>query len=151
MARRYSGARGKSGSKKPAKKAVPSWMGYKPKEIEKLVIKFAKSGKNASQIGLHLRDAYGIPDVKTATKKSVSQILKENKLEKQIPDDLMALIKKSIYLRKHLEKNTKDQTAKRGLGLTDSKIRRLVKYYKKKGRLSEDWKFHPERVKMYVE
>jgi small subunit ribosomal protein S15 len=151
MARRYSGAKGKSGSKKPAHKAVPSWMNYKPKEVEKLVVKLAKAGKTTSQIGLHLRDTYGIPSVKIATKKSVSRVLKENKLEKPIPDDLMALIKKSIYLRKHLEKNKKDQASKRGLGLTDSKIRRLVKYYKKTGRLPEDWKFHPERVKMYVE
>ena len=151
MARKYSGARGKSGSKKPAKKSTPTWMSYKPKEVEKLVVKLAKTGKTASQIGMHLRDVYGVPSVKVATKKTISQILKENKLDKKIPDDLMALIKKSIYLRKHLEKNNKDQPANRGLGLTDSKIRRLVKYYKKTGRLPEDWKFHPERIKMYVE
>jgi len=151
MARRYSGAKGKSGSKKPVSKAMPTWMSYKPKVIEKIVIKLSKAGETASQIGMHLRDAYGIPSVKVATKKTISKILKENKLEKQIPDDLMALIKKSIYLRKHMEKNKKDQTVKRGLGLTDSKIRRLVKYYKREGRLPEDWKFHPERIKMYVE
>lgn len=151
MARKYSGARGKSGSKKPANKAVPSWVVYKPKEIEKLVVKLAKAGKTASQIGLYLRDVYGVPDVKTATKKNISQILKENKLEKTIPEDLMSLIKKNISLRKHLESNNKDQAAKRGLELTDSKIRRMVKYFKKTGRLSEDWKFHPERVKLYVE
>ena len=151
MARRYSGAKGRSGSKKPAGKNTPSWMSYKPKEIEKLVIKLAKMGKTTSQIGLYLRDVYGVPSVKTATKKSISQIMKENKLEKTIPEDLMSLIKKSIYLRKHLETNKKDQAAKRGLGLTDSKIRRLVKYYKRTGRLPEDWKFHPERIKLYVE
>lgn len=151
MARRYSGAKGKSGSKKPVNKVVPAWTSYKPKEIEKLVTKIAKSGKTASQIGLFLRDVYGIPSVKVATKKTIHQILKENKLEKKLPDDLMDLIKKSVYLRKHLEKNKKDQPAKRGLLLTDSKIRRMVKYYKKKGRLTEDWKFHPERIKMYIE
>jgi len=124
---------------------------YKPKEIEKLVVKLAKAGRTASQIGLYLRDAYGIPDVKNATKKSISQILNENKLQKTIPEDLMALIKKNISLRKHLESNNKDQTAKRGLELTDSKIRRMVKYFKKTGRLPEDWKFHPERIKLYVE
>lgn len=151
MARRYSGAKGKSGSKKPVNKATPSWINYKPKEIEKLVIKLAKAGKPGSQIGMHLRDSYGIPSVKIATEKTVSQILKENKLEKQIPEDLMALIKKSIYLRKHLEKNKKDMASKRGLELTDSKIRRLSKYYIETGRLPENWKFHPEKVKLYVE
>jgi len=151
MARKYSGARGKSGSKKPVNKITPSWINYKLKEIEKLVIKLSKAGKSASQIGMHLRDSYGIPSVKIATKKTISEILKENKLEKQIPEDLMALIKKSIYLRKHLENNKKDMASKRGLELTDSKIRRLAKYYIRKGRLPEEWKFHPERVKLYVE
>lgn len=151
MSRRYSGAKGKSGSKKPVNKVVPSWMGYKAKEIEKLIVKLAKAGKNASQIGMHLRDVYGVPSVKIATQKRITAILKENKLEKTLPDDLMALIKKSIYLRKHLERNKDDQSAKRGLGITDSKINRLVKYYKRTHRLPEDWKFHPERIKMYVE
>ncbi|MBW2963556.1 30S ribosomal protein S15 [Candidatus Woesearchaeota archaeon] len=151
MARKYSGAKGKSGSKKPVNKVTPSWINYKPKEIEKLVIKLAKAGKPASQIGMHLRDTYGVPSVKIATKKTISEILKENKLEKQIPEDLMALIKKSIYLRKHLEKNKKDMASKRGLELTDSKIRRLAKYYIRKGRLPEDWKFHPDRIKLSVE
>ncbi len=151
MARKYSRAKGKSGSKKPINKVTPSWINYKPKEIEKLVIKLSKAGKTASQIGMHLRDTYGVPSVKIATKKTILQILRENKLEKQIPEDLMALIKKSIYLRKHLEKNKKDMASKRGLELTDSKIRRLAKYYKRTKKLPEDWKFHPERVKMYVE
>lgn len=151
MAKLHSRARGKSGSKKPAVKSVPSWMNYKPKEIEKLVLKYAKTDMTASQIGLYLRDVYGIPSVKTATKKSVSQILKENKLEKKIPEDLMNLIKKSIAIRKHMERNKKDQAAKRGLMLTDSKIRRLSKYYIRVGRLPEDWKFHPDKIKLYVE
>ncbi len=151
MARIHSRARGKSGSKKPIVKRVPSWMSYKPKEIEKLVIKLAKAEKSTSQIGMHLRDAYGIPDVKVATKKRVTQILRESKLEKKIPEDLMNVIKKSIAIRKHMERNKKDQAAKRGLLLTDSKIRRLAKYYIRTGRLPEDWKFHPERIKLYVE
>ena len=151
MARKYSGAKGKSGSKKPVVKAVPTWMSYKPKEIEKLILKLAKMGKNASEIGIFLRDNYGIPDVRVATKKKISQILEENKMGKTIPDDLMALIKRNIAVRKHLEANHKDQTAKRGLELTESKIRKLIKYYKKTKKLPADWKFQPERIKLYVE
>ena len=64
MARMYSRRKGKAGSKKPAKKQVPSWLRYKGKEVELLVVKLAKEGKNPSQIGLHLRDVYGIPDTK---------------------------------------------------------------------------------------
>ena len=75
----------------------------------------------------------------------------ENKLLKEIPEDLMAMIKKLIALNKHQEKNKQDKTAKRGLQLTNSSIRRLIKYYKKTGKLDQNWKFEVEKVKMYAE
>ncbi len=146
----YSRDRGISGSTTPIKK-IPSWMRYKGKEIEKLIIKLAKGGNTPSEIGMVLRDTYGIHSVKAVSKKSISETLDENKLLKEIPEDLMALIKKFIEVKKHLEKNRQDKTAKRGLQLTDSKIRRLVKYYKKTKKLPADWKFEAEKVKMYVE
>ena len=151
MARMHSRARGKSRSTKPSKKVVPSWLKYKPKEIELLIIKYAKEGKNPSQIGIFLRDEYGIPDVKLITKKSITQILKEKNLLKEIPEDLMALIRKAVFIRKHLGENKKDMPAKRGLQLTESKIKRLTKYYKKTARLPMTWKYDPERIKLVVE
>jgi len=30
-------------------------------------------------------------------------------------------------------------------------MKRLVKYYKKTSRLAEDWKFDPEKAKMFIE
>ena len=80
MARMHSRARGKSGSKKPTKKSVPAWVVYKPKEVELLIIRHAKEGKKGSQIGMIMRDQYGIPDVKILIGKSISQILKEKNL-----------------------------------------------------------------------
>ena len=150
MARMHSRDKGKSGSLKPVKKAVPSWTGYKPKEVELLIVKLGKEGKTPSRIGLHLRDVYGIPDVKTLKKKKITHILKQKKQLDEIPEDLMALIKKSVEIRQHREENHKDMTAKRGLQLTESKIRRLVKYYKTIGKLDIDWKYDPERVKLFV-
>lgn len=150
MARMYSRARGKSSSKKPLEKKVPSWMRYKPAEIVKLIVKLAKAGKSSAEIGTNLRDNYGIPDVHVVTGKKITMILEENKLRKEIPDDLMALMKKNIKIRKHMEHNKKDMTAKHGLELTGSKIRRLVTYYQGTGRLPENWKFDPERIKLYV-
>ena len=44
MARMYSRDKGKSGSTKPAKKTIPSWVRYKGKEVELLVKKLAKEG-----------------------------------------------------------------------------------------------------------
>ena len=151
MARKYSRNKGKSGSTKPIKKETPKWTRYKGKEVEVLILKFAKEGQTTSQIGLHLRDVYGIADIKLITKKSVSEILKENKLELKIPEDLMSLMKKGVQIRKHIEQNKQDMTALRGLQLTDSKINRLIKYYKKNDRLPKDWKYDPKKVKLLTE
>ena len=151
MARMYSRKKGKHGSKKPAKKTAPSWIRYKAKEVELLIAKLSKDGKSASQIGMILRDVYGIPDTKIVAGKSITAILKEKKLQKEIPEDLMAMIKKDVQLRKHLERNRKDETAKRGLIITESKIKKLTKYYKKNQRIPESWKFEPAKAGLYLE
>lgn len=150
MARMYSRRKGKSKSTKPIKR-IPSWMRYKGKEIEKLIIKLAKAGKNTSEIGMELRDTYGVHSVRAIAGKKVGGILKENELLKEIPEDIMALIRKFIAVKKHLEKNRQDKTAKRGLQLTDSKIRKLAKYCKRIGKIPKDWKFEAEKVKLYIE
>jgi len=150
MARKYSGSKGKAGSTKPVRTSSPSWIRYKPAEAEMLIVKLAKEGKTPSQIGLVLRDVYGIPDIKNSVGKKITKILTEKKLMSKIPEDLLALIKRSIALKKHIEKNKKDQTSKRGLTLTESKIRSLAKYYKKTKKLPADWKYEPEKIRLYV-
>ncbi len=151
MAKMHSRGRGRSGSKRPAKKTIPAWIRHTPKEIEVLVAKLAKEGKSPSQIGLALRDVYGIPIAYRAIGKKLTKILEEKKLLGKLPEDLMALIKKSISIKKHLEGNSGDESARRGLLLTESKIKRLVKYYKRTGKLSEDWKYEPDRIRLYIE
>ena len=151
MARMHSGKRGKAKSYKPAESSAAEWTSYKPKEIERIVIKLAKSGENPSKIGTHLRDQYGIPDVRPFLGKRITDIVKENNLLPEIPEDLMAILRKEVLLGKHLEHNAKDETAKRGLILARSKAGRLVKYYKKVGRLPADWKADPERIALMVE
>jgi small subunit ribosomal protein S15 len=151
MARMHSRKRGKHGSKKPAKKTVPAWTRYKPKEVELLIAKLAKDGKTTSQIGLTLRDVYGIPSVLALCGKSISAILKEKKIISEVPEDLGALFKKFASIKKHLEANKHDETAARGLLLTESKINRLVKYYKRTARIPETWKFDAERTGFFAE
>ena len=77
-------------------------------------------------------------------------LLKEKKIAPELPDDLTALIRNSVAIRKHLETNHKDQTAKRGLTLTESKIKALTKHYKKTGKLASEWKFDPERAGFFT-
>jgi len=150
MARMHSRKRGKSGSKKPLKKTVPVWLTYKANEVELLIAKLAKEGKSSSEIGTILRDTYGVPDIMTLCKKTVSDILKEKNIAPELPDDLMALIRKSVSIRKHMEANRKDQTAKRGLMLTESLIKRLTKYYKRTGKVASGWKFDPEHAGFFT-
>ena len=150
MARKYSGAKGKAGSKRPVKRSVPSWNRYSAKEVEMLVMKLHKEGQAPSQIGLHLRDLYGIADVRTLCGKSITTIMKEKNVLNPMPEDLMALIKRLIMIKKHLEENKQDKVALRGLQLTESKIHGLVKYYKRTGRLAKDWTYDVNKAKLYV-
>ena len=151
MARMYSRRKGKSASKRPIKKTQPTWLRYKEAEVELLITKLAKEGNAPSVIGLILRDTYGIPDVKPITGKSITATMKEKKLLGKLPEDLLALIKKAVMIKKHLEENRHDQTSKRGLTLTESKIKRLVKYYKRTGRIEETWKYDPDKMGLYLE
>ncbi len=147
----YSRKKGKSGSKKPLKDADTKWVKYKPKEIEQLVVKLSKGGNGQAKIGLILRDSYGIPSVKKLTKKSVLQILKEKKLSSEIPEDLANLIKREILITTHIENNNKhDQPSIRGLTLTSSKIRKLIRHYITKGVLPKGWKYSKEQAKLLV-
>ncbi len=146
----YSRNKGKSKSTKPLDPKT-TWVRYKPAEIESLVLKLAKTGLKPSNIGLILRDSYGIPDVKLTAKKSITKILEQNKIVYDIPEDLSFLIKKQISALKHFESNKQDKTAKRGLQLTASKINRLIKYYKKAKRLPADWKYDQTKAKLLIE
>ncbi|MFC1704768.1 30S ribosomal protein S15 [Nanoarchaeota archaeon] len=151
MARMHSRKRGHAKSNKPLQKTVPTWIRYKGKEIELLVVRLAKEGKSPSQIGLSLRDTYGVPNVKLLTNKDVTEILEEKKLLPNMPEDLQSLIKRAVAIKKHLEANTKDQSARRGLLLTNSKINRLVKYYKRTGKVASDWKYDASKARTLLE
>jgi small subunit ribosomal protein S15 len=130
---------------------APEWVTLKPEEVEELVVKFAKEGYQSAMIGMILRDTYGIPDVKLITGKKISQIMKEHGVYPEVPEDLLNLMKRAVNLRNHLEQHPKDLHSKRGLQLIESKIRRLVKYYKEKGVLPMDWRYTPEKARLLVE
>ena len=143
----HSRKHGKSGSHKPEKKR-PAWLMYEPVEIEKLIVKMAKEGKTNSQIGLALRDQYGVPDVRSLGMR-VSKVA-EKEVKKEVPDDIYNLIKKAVQLHKHLVANHHDAKAIHGVELLESKIRRLVKYYARTGKLPSDWKYSLDKARLLV-
>ncbi|MCS7110356.1 MAG: 30S ribosomal protein S15 [Candidatus Caldarchaeum sp.] len=135
MARMHASKRGKSGSTRPLSKITPPWVKLMPEEVEALVVKYAKEGHPPSEIGVILRDQHGVPLVKTVTGKTVLQILAENNLRPPVPEDLSHLLEKIRRMRLHLERNKSDGHNIHRLQLVESKVRRLVKYYKSKGLL----------------
>lgn len=141
MARLYARKRGKSGSKRLYRDNPPEWVPLSPEEIESIIIDLAKKGYSSAMIGMILRDQYGVPNVRQILGKKLTKVLEEHGLKPTIPEDLENLIRKAIKLRKHLAVHKKDYHNKRALQLVESKIRRLVKYYKRVGKIPVDWDF----------
>lgn len=103
-----------------------------------------------SQIGVVLRDQYGVPSAKLMTDKRILKILEENKVKIGLPEDMMNLLKRAVQLDRHLTENPQDMTAKRGMQLVEAKIKRLAKYYTREGRIPAGWKYDLSKAKLLV-
>lgn len=141
MSRMHSSDRGKSGSDKPVNKKVPRWVDYDEEEVIDLVVKLREKGHEPSEIGLKLRDEYGIPSVKEITGKKMTEILEEEDVAPEIPEDLNNLVEKAESIQDHLDEHPNDQDAEREMELTEAKIRRLASYHRDEGNIPEDWKY----------
>ena len=119
-------------------------------ELEDVVVSLANAGHSPSGIGLLLRDEHQVKNFQEATGKTIQQVLGENKLLGEMPEDLLNLIRRSVILFNHMNKNKKDYSAKRGYELTVSKIRRLTKYYAKKSKIPAGWAYTPEQAALLV-
>jgi len=141
MGRMHTHRHGKSHSIRPSTLRAPSWITLGPKEVEDLVVKYAKDGLAPSQIGIKLRDQHSIPLIKPITKKSVEEILIENNLLPEMPEDLQNIVTKAVGLQKHLKENKGDRRNVRSLELIEAKVHRLSVYYKKINRIPATWKY----------
>jgi len=151
MARMHKHRKGRSGSTKPLRRQVPKWQPLGGRDVETQVVGLAKEGKSTAVIGAYMRDQFGVPDVQLATGKSVLEILRENKVEPRLPEEIANLLRRVVSLQGHLADNPKDLGNKRSLSLVESKIRRLAKYFKVEGRLPEDWHYRSETAKLLLE
>ena len=132
---------GKSHSIRPVVLKVPSWITHSPAEIEGLIVKYSKEGMTPSQIGIKLRDQHAIPLIKPIIKKSMGQVLIENDLKAEMPEDLDNIVKKAVGLQNHLKANKGDNRNVRSLELIEAKVHRLSVYYKRIGRIPKTWKY----------
>ncbi len=141
MGRLHTHNHGKSHSTRPITLKKPSWITQTPKEIEEIITKYGKEGLTSSQIGIKLRDQHAIPLVKPIINKGITQVLDENNLKSDLPEDLANIVNKSVGLQKHLKKNKSDRRNNRSLELIEAKVHRLTVYYKKIGRIPKNWKY----------
>jgi small subunit ribosomal protein S15 len=141
LARIHSHRHGKSHQTRPASKSTPSWVTYSADEAKAAVVKLAKDGLTAGQIGMALRDDHGVPLVKPLVGQSIGELLTENKVAPQLPQDLKDLIERAERVQRHLAAHKGDRKNVHSMELVEAKIYRLSKYYKARGTLPKDFKY----------
>ena len=141
MGRMYGKGKGISSSATPYRRKPPSWLKMKPEDVCDHICKLAKKGLTPSQIGVTLRDSFGIPQVHTVTGSKILRILKTQGQTAELPEDLYFLIKKAVSIRKHLDKNRKDKDSKFRLILVESRIHRLARYYRRVKALAPKFRY----------
>ena len=116
-------------------------MNFSQDEIVATVAKLSKEGLTPSQIGLRLRDDFGIPHTKTFLGKTITGVLEESKSGSPIPEDLGRLVERAAKLKEHLGRHHADRKNVRSLELLEAKIHRLSSYYKEHEKLPTSWKY----------
>jgi small subunit ribosomal protein S13e len=110
-------------------------------EVEEQIVRAAKKGMLSSHIGSLLRDVHGVPLVHGITGGKVLRLLRARGLAPEVPEDLYFLNKKAVAIRKHLDRNRTDVDAKFRLILIESRVHRLVRYYRRAKKIPASWKF----------
>ena len=141
MARIHAHTHGKSHSTRPTSKDVPPWLTESQEKVSSLIVGLGKEGITPSEIGLRLRDEYAIPLAKPILGKAIADVLVDNDIRRDMPEDLEHLVMKALGLQKHLRTHNSDHRNVRSLELIESKIHRLSKYYKKIGKIKKNWKY----------
>ena len=138
-------AHGSSGSSKPVEKINPDWVEFEEDEIIEIILELREEGLDPAQIGLRLRDEYGIPSVKQATGKKLTEILEEKDEAPDMPEDLKNLVEKAESIQDHMSENPSDEQAQRQLELTKAKVRKVADYHRENGNIPEDWEYEADQ------
>lgn len=108
-----------------AEMTKPTWVKMKEPELKKIILELSETNK-PSQIGIILRDQYGIPTTKIFGKK-LKAYLKELGIERN--EDLENAEKKVDGLKEHLKENVTDRSAKHKLQHAQSRLNIIKKYF----------------------
>jgi small subunit ribosomal protein S15 len=107
------------------KLAKPTWVKMKEPELKKTIAELAEK-HSPSQIGIILRDQYGIPTTKVYGKK-LKAYLTELGIERN--EDLENAEKKVEKMNEHLKNNITDRKAKHKFQKAQAKLNKVRKYY----------------------
>jgi small subunit ribosomal protein S15 len=103
----------------------PNWIKMKEPELKKVILELSE--KHApSQIGIILRDQYGIPTTKVFGKK-LKAYMQELGIDRN--EDLENAEKKVDGLKEHLKNNITDRSAKHKLQHAQSRLNIIKKYF----------------------
>ena len=133
--------KGKAHSKKPVEMKKPEWLKNNLEDINQIAINLAKKGEYPSEIGMILRDQYGIPTFKQVAGIKLTRFLREQGIKYEYPEDLARLIEKAKSLTNHLKAHRRDYKNKHSLELIEAKIHHLAKYYKRRNLLPKKWRY----------
>jgi small subunit ribosomal protein S15 len=151
VSRIHSGRKGRSGSHRPYPPVSPAWVTMERTEVVAEAVKLAKTGLSGAQVGTTLRDGYGVPSVRAIAGVRMTQLLAENGIKPDLPEDLQALLKRVVHLQRHLVSHPRDLSNQRGLHLMESRIRRLARYYRQHKMLPENWSYTAATAVLQVE
>jgi len=107
-----------------AKYPKPVWLKMSEEELRKLVLELAEKYQPA-QIGLILRDQYGVPTTKVFGKKLSAYLREAGKNEFF---ELKNVEKKVEAIKEHMKNNGQDKKAKHKLQKSMSKLNAMRKY-----------------------
>lgn len=108
-----------------AKLEKPSWVKMTEKDMKKLIVELSEKHK-PSEIGMILRDTYGVPTTKVFGKK-LNAYLKEEGIE--INENLDSAEEKVNRMSEHLKNNITDRKAKHKFQKAQSRLNVLKRYY----------------------
>lgn len=108
-----------------AEMAKPVWLKMEEAELKKVILELSEKYA-PSQIGIVLRDQYGVPTTKVFGKK-LKEYLKELGIERN--EDLENAEKKVTAIKEHLKNNVTDRIAKHKLQHAQSRLNITRKYF----------------------
>ncbi len=108
-----------------AEMVKPTWVKMKEPELKKLIVELSEKYA-PSQVGIVLRDQYGIPTTKIFGKK-LKAYYKELGIERN--EDLENADKKVETIKEHLKNNITDRKAKHKLQKAQARLNITKKYF----------------------